>query len=55
MEYIVLIDHGNGEVTHLVEGREAAELLAEIAVYQDGALYSAVIDKDNNRICEHES
>lgn len=54
-EYIVLIDHGNGEVTHLVEGLEAAELLAELAVYRDGALYSAVIDRDYNTICEYES
>lgn len=54
-EYVVLIDHGNGEVTHLIEGLEAAELLAELAVYQDGALYSAVIDKNYNCICEYES
>ena len=54
-EYVVLIDHGNGEVTHLVEGLEAAELLAELAVYRDGALYSAVLDRDYNTICEYES
>ena len=52
MEFIVYIDKENTEAQHLVTGLEAAKLCAEQAV-KDGALYSAVIDKDGNTVAEY--
>ena len=52
-EYTVLLDKGNSEATHLVQGLSDAKFMAVLAYEKGEALYSAVIDKDGNRVAEY--